>query len=73
MITMALSSLARELGGNAADAYFEETGSTPQTSTVGDWDSAAWETAKKELADAGMTDATYDECLEAWRDGFFGR
>jgi hypothetical protein len=74
-MTMTMTTIeeaARTLGGNAADAYSEEFGESPDRETIGDWDSAAWESARKELRDLGMTDDDYDACLAEWWAGFFG-
>lgn len=66
---------ARQLGGNSADAYYDEFGTSPRDDGpegVGDWDASAWSIHWKELKDAGATDADYDACLGEWRKGFWG-
>jgi hypothetical protein len=66
---------AKALGGNAADAYYNEFEVSPADDgkdSVGDWDMAAWEGHWHELKDSGATDADYETCLEAWRQGFWG-
>lgn len=72
MATAILIETARNLGGNAADGYWDEFNEVPTRENCGDWDEAAWSVARKELTDTGMTDADYDACLAAWRAGFFG-
>jgi hypothetical protein len=72
-ITMVLDSLAREFGEEDRKAFTEEFGHAPGMVGVGDWDSAAWCERIKALEDAGMTREDYEECLDAWRAGFFNR
>jgi hypothetical protein len=69
-----LTKKAKELGGHAADAYYNEFEISPAEDGkehVGDWDASAWELHWRELKDAGATDADYDKCLESWRIGFW--
>jgi hypothetical protein len=74
MSTTTIIESARALGGNAADAYWDEFDASPAADgpdKVGDWDSSAWSIAWKDLKDEGATDADYAACLAAWREGFW--
>lgn len=72
MATVTITEMAKKLGGNSADAYFDEFNEAPDRETIGDWDSQAWSIAWKELKNDGATEDDYDDCLESWRTGFFG-
>ena len=69
-----LMSLARQLGGNAADAFWDSHERKPTRGDAGSegWAESAWDMAVKELRDYRMADIHFDECMESWRAGFFG-
>ncbi len=71
-VLVELIAKARELGGNAADSFWDEFEETPSRENVGDWDASAWSTHWHELKDAGAIDTDHEDMLDAWRGGFWG-
>jgi hypothetical protein len=68
-----LAARAARLGRESQVDYYEEFGARPVPGQEGDWAFIAWMEVWLLLESEGATQDDHEDCLQAWRDGFFGR